>query len=51
MPLGEKMEPLERHLAEDIAQVQIGVGDSIDVLTADFAAIAFVATHSRPPLG
>src|SRR5262245_21873480 len=42
------MQPLKRHFTQDVAEVEIGFGDLLDVGAAYFADIALVAFHRIP---
>jgi hypothetical protein len=44
------MKLIREHLAEDVAEVEVGVGEALDLAAADFAEVAlFAAGHATPP--
>jgi hypothetical protein len=43
VPLRQEMQLLRPHLAKDVAEVKVGLGDALDVTAANLAAVALVA--------
>jgi hypothetical protein len=49
MPFGQPVEEVEWNFAEDVTQIEVRLDDRLDVATANFAAIPFVALRHGPP--